>query len=178
MSGVSGWDLCSCSLQTRTWYSQNWALVAICPVPFLCLNQIPMMKLWRFSQRFSWGKAHGALLGLSYRLEELDVHLRLSCSTEKTISWEGFFLWGKACLEGRGAWCGQSIAAFLDLLYDLWGATASPSSSRIFTMVSCLWKVVSEPSHEGLKLVTTHVAMLMVSHVVCKYIISVNLWDK
>ena len=110
---------------------------------------------------------------MSYRLEELDVHLRLSSPTGKATGLEGFFLWGKACL-GEGQ-CGQSIATFLDLLYDIWGATASPSSSRIFTMVSCLWAVASESSHEGLKLGTTHVAILMVSHVVCKYIISVNL---
>ena len=176
MSGASGWVPCSCSLQARTWYSQNWALVAVCPVPSLCLYQNPMIKLWRFSQRSPWVKTQEGLLGLSYRLEELDVHLRLSSPTGKATGLEGFFLWGKACL-GEGQ-CGQSIATFLDLLYDIWGATASPSSSRIFTMVSCLWAVASESSHEGLKLGTTHVAILMVSHVVCKYIISVNLWDK
>lgn len=130
-----------------------------CP---LCLYLIPMARLCRFSQRSPGGETQVGLLG--------------SSDTRVCPPWALSSPWKNHSLPGREAvW---SLATPLNPLCDLGGPAASPPAPGFPQCCLVYGQLPGSLPVKALNLGTTHVAILMASQVVFKYIISGNLRDK
>lgn len=142
--GISTWA----KMQVGTWSAKVQVLVAVSFVPFAITIWSPVLKFHRCPSRSLWGETWVGLPESDPQCWESWMSTLGSLfPIGETISQGSFLVWCCASLaEGQ---CGQSEAPLTLLMWSFSVSVVQGSASLsslclgIFTMVSCLWIVVS-----------------------------------